>query len=306
MDLPDTLTTSAADFFEREKWEADCAFREREILIKERECNFNEADFNIRKAEHADSHWKNPLVVAILAAAMAAVGNAAVVFVNADSQITLEAQKSEQARILEMIKTGSPDKAAENLQFLLNAGLILDPTVHKNIVKFLENRKPGTGPALPSSTISKDMASLMSKFEGTMLQPYKKLGDMLIGTGHLLTADELASGMLIINGKPVDFRAGITPEQAAHLLDQDLRPIREEIQKLVTVKLTSNQVDALASLASQIGMGAFKKSTLLKKLNSEKYDEIPEEMMRWAKIHGSTTLDLLDRRNAEITLWAKP
>src|SRR5882724_5846944 len=62
------------------------------------------------------------------------------------AQTALQAQQSEQARILEMIKTGSPDKAAENLRFLLEAGLIADPTVREKLSKFLDNRNPGSGP----------------------------------------------------------------------------------------------------------------------------------------------------------------
>lgn len=62
--------------------------------------------------------------MAILAATLAAVGNAIVAVVNGLEQRQLERQKGEETRILEMIKTGDPDKAAENLKFLLDSGLI--------------------------------------------------------------------------------------------------------------------------------------------------------------------------------------
>ena len=45
---------------------------------------------------------KSPVVVAILAAAVAASGNAIVAYTNARSETNLEAQKAEQARILEI------------------------------------------------------------------------------------------------------------------------------------------------------------------------------------------------------------
>lgn len=134
--------------FEREKWEAERRFREREISLKER--------------EQATSKWRTPLVVAIYAAAIAAAGNAVVAFTNGVFQRQLEGQKSEQARILEMIKTGDPDKAAENLRFLLDAGLITNLDIQERLKEFLANRKPGSGPTLPSAS---EMKNLISKLE---------------------------------------------------------------------------------------------------------------------------------------------
>jgi hypothetical protein len=118
IDAPDWATA----LFEREKWDAERAFRERELLLKEQEQRVNDAELDLKRAEYASARWKNPLIVAILAAAIAGAGNSVVSYLNAVSRTRLEAQKSEQARILEMIKTGSPDKTAENLRFLLEAG----------------------------------------------------------------------------------------------------------------------------------------------------------------------------------------
>jgi hypothetical protein len=52
------------------------------------------------------------------------------------------------SRILEMIKTGEPDKAANNLRFLVDAGLIRNKDIHRDLTKLLETRQPGQGPAL--------------------------------------------------------------------------------------------------------------------------------------------------------------
>src|SRR5712692_215741 len=112
----DKIATS----FDREKWDIERGFRERELAIKE-------GELELHHKEQAGSGWRNPLVVAILAATAAAAGNAVVVVVNGRLQCDLESQKSEQTRILEMIRTGDPDKAADNLEFLLKTGLIDDP-----------------------------------------------------------------------------------------------------------------------------------------------------------------------------------
>jgi hypothetical protein len=53
------------------------------------------------------------------------------------------------ARILEAIRTRDPDKAAENLDFLVKIGLIVDPTRRANLERFLKERTRGQGPTLP-------------------------------------------------------------------------------------------------------------------------------------------------------------
>src|SRR5262249_53722210 len=68
----------------------------------------------------------------------------------AEQTRVLEEGKAEAARILEMIKTGDPDKAADNLKFLIDAGLISDADRRRNIRNFLANRPAGKGPTLPS------------------------------------------------------------------------------------------------------------------------------------------------------------
>lgn len=135
---------------EHKKWQEEQAFREREIAIKEREQLNREAELELKRKEQASSGWRSPLIVAIIAATMAAVGNAVVSIVNGNLQRQLENQKSEQTRILEMIKTNNPDKAAENLEFLLKAGLISDSEQQTKLQRFLDKREPGSGPSLPS------------------------------------------------------------------------------------------------------------------------------------------------------------
>jgi len=137
----DEIATSV----DREKWDVERGFREREVAVKEKE-------LELHRQEQAVSGWRSPLVVAILAATAAAGGNGVVAVVNGRSERDLESQKSESTRILEMIKTGDPDKAAANLEFLLNSGLIDDPGRAQKIKQFLSSRAPGNGPALPTAT----------------------------------------------------------------------------------------------------------------------------------------------------------
>lgn len=139
---------------EREKSDREAHAQERDAAIAEADLELRKADFAVRLAEHKRAGWRNPLVVAILAATTAAVGNAVVTIVNGSLARTIEAQESESVRILEMIKTGGdPDKAAKNLEFLLDAGLIDEPGRIERIRAFLKARKPGSGPSLPAAGI---------------------------------------------------------------------------------------------------------------------------------------------------------
>jgi hypothetical protein len=140
--------------FEREKWIVERQFRDREIAVKESEQRIREQDLEIRKEELSRSRWRSPLVVAIFTVAAAALVNGGVAWVNGKQGQRLESSRAESARILEMIKTGNADTAAENLRFLVDAGLIDDTERIAAIRHFLSTRTPGSGPSLPSPSAS--------------------------------------------------------------------------------------------------------------------------------------------------------
>lgn len=135
--------------FEREKWEAERKLREQEMA-------FREAD--------RPSPWRSPLTIAVVAAAMAGAGNAVVSQLNGSAQLRvqreqgkagadLEKIKAEQNLIIEAIKTGGDvDKAAANLEFLVNTGLVTDKQRANQIRHYIAvNRlNPERLPSLPS------------------------------------------------------------------------------------------------------------------------------------------------------------
>ena len=159
---------------ERERWIAENAFRDRELALKEREQERLDTELHLKRAEARRSRWSNPLVIAILGAAAAAAGNAGVAWqsgkaqreleddrastaqkaqeANNKAQLEVEGYKAEAARLFEVIKTNDPDKAAENLRFLLDVGLISTPAVKTGLSKYLSTRKEGQGIALPAPT----------------------------------------------------------------------------------------------------------------------------------------------------------
>ena len=133
---------------EHEKWRQESTLRAREVSVKEREQATRELELKTR--DHAGSSWRNPLVIAIVAAAVAAAGNAIVVVVNGFLQRQLEDRRAEQSLILEVIKTDNADMGAENLDFLLRVGLVADPNLREKLDGYLAEREPGSGPTLPA------------------------------------------------------------------------------------------------------------------------------------------------------------
>lgn len=141
-----TEDTHSDPDLEREKWRVEVDLRLREICLKEKEQER-------LAAEAARSRWWNPLVLAIVGGTIAAVGNAGVTWWNGKVSEQTETLKAESARIVEMIRAGDIRKARENLEFLLDTGLISGPTAG-NLKQYLKRTPADRGPLLPSFSFS--------------------------------------------------------------------------------------------------------------------------------------------------------
>src|SRR4051812_24438080 len=132
------MNDPAPSDFERQKWEAEYQLKRDELALKARE-------LDIRERESQRARWSNPLVLAILGAALAGVGNAVATYLSGKQQRDLETIKAESQLILEVTKLADPDKAAANLGFLMQMNLISDQARRLAIANYLETRKPGSG-----------------------------------------------------------------------------------------------------------------------------------------------------------------
>lgn len=134
--------------------------------------------------------------------------------------------------------------------------------------------------------------SLIKNFESMRHEAYQcPMGVWTIGYGH-------TSGV-----QPGEV---ITTEKAETLLRQDVKFAEQAIVQLVTVPLTQNEFDALASFVFNIGGNKFRTSTLLKKLNSGDYRSAADELLQWSHGGGKTLPGLMRRRIAEKTLYLQP
>jgi lysozyme len=152
------------------------------------------------------------------------------------------------------------------------------------------------------TTVSKDCIELVKKFEGL-----HKLKDDGMVHAYRCPAGKWTCGY----GATKGVRSGVkwTKEYAEMRLIEDLEEHGKIVKKYVNVPLTQSQYDSLTSFVFNLGGGAFRSSTLLKRLNAGKYDECPEQIMRWnkARVDGKLTplRGLTRRRSAEAAIFAR-
>lgn len=144
--------------------------------------------------------------------------------------------------------------------------------------------------------LGKAGVQLIQDFEGLHLTSYQdQAGVWTIGYGTTR-----------INDRPVGARQTITKDDALAYLQKDTAAICEALDEYVLRDLTQNEVDALVSFCYNLGMGAFRGSSLRKALMQD--TPIDESLFtRWSKIRIDGVLQtsngLLRRRRAEYALF---
>jgi lysozyme len=136
--------------------------------------------------------------------------------------------------------------------------------------------------------------NLNKEFEGLRLKAYKCPASVwTIGFGHTSKA-----GAPIVTPDLV-----ITKAEAEEILKRDLVQYEEGVSSRVKVTLTQGQFDALVSFVYNVGETQFSRSTLLKRVNAGRFDEVPVEFMKWTRGGGKELPGLIRRRRAEVKLW---
>ena len=72
---------------------------------------------------------------------------------------------------------------------------------------------------------------------------------------------------------------------------------------MVKVDLKQNEFDALVSWVYNLGSSNLSSSTLLQKLNTKEWDDVPNQIKRWNKAGGKVLQGLIRRREAEALLF---
>lgn len=141
---------------------------------------------------------------------------------------------------------------------------------------------------------SKKLINTIKELEGFRSKPYQdQRGVWTIGYGHTAAA-----------GYPDPKQVTeITEEEAEQILIKDLTEVAEHVNKLILVNLPKNRLESIYSFVYNIGVAAFKKSTLLKYINNREYDKIETQLRRWCYADKKISKGLQHRRETEIKLW---
>lgn len=127
---------------------------------------------------------------------------------------------------------------------------------------------------------------LVKKFEGCRLKAYKcPAGIPTIGWGE---TKNVKMGMVW------------TQKQADDALTKRLIEFKNGVLAVCPhLLLSPHRLGACVSLAYNIGLGAFKKSSVARYCNQAKWQKAGDSFMLWKKAGGKVLQGLVNRRNAE-------
>lgn len=138
--------------------------------------------------------------------------------------------------------------------------------------------------------------ALIRQYEGLRLTAYRcPAGVLTIGYGHTSAAGEpkVTSGMRLKD-----------KAEAEEIFERDVDSFENQVEQLVgNAKLSPHQFDALVSLSFNIGIGAFGRSTVLKRVKAGMLDRVPEAIMWFNRVKGAENDGLTKRRRSECALF---
>jgi lysozyme len=136
--------------------------------------------------------------------------------------------------------------------------------------------------------IAQSTLDFIIREEGSRNKAYKdSKGLWTIGVGHLIKSDEEFLKTITL-----------TDNDVKELLKRDLKWCSEAVESSVKVPLTQKQFDALYSLCFNIGETAFKKSTVVKRINQNDLKGAADAIEMWNK-----PAVLIPRRKREKALF---
>lgn len=134
---------------------------------------------------------------------------------------------------------------------------------------------------------------LIKSFEGLELRVYPDpaTGGAPYTAGYGHTGSDVKPGMKV------------TQAMADAWFDADAAKFESGVSALLKVPTTQSQFDAMVSLAYNIGLGNFSKSTLLRKHNAKCWSCAAGQFLVWNKAAGKVMNGLIRRRNAERAMY---
>lgn len=138
---------------------------------------------------------------------------------------------------------------------------------------------------------------LIEDAEGFRPRAYRcPAGVWTIGFGHTRAAGlpEVKAGMVISRA------------QAQAILAEDLDGFARGVARAITTEINDNQFSALVAFAFNVGLGAFRSSSVVRAVNGRQFDLVPRRLGLYVKARGRTLPGLVKRRHAEGLLFLTP
>jgi lysozyme len=142
--------------------------------------------------------------------------------------------------------------------------------------------------------ITEEGLALIRRSEGFRETAYRcPAGVWTIGYGHTAQAGppKVVAGMKI------------SEAEARRILVADAGRIAADVRAALTRELGDAQFSALVSFAFNVGVGAFRGSSVLAAVNAGRFAEVPGRLKLWVKAGGRVLPGLERRRAAEAALF---
>lgn len=137
---------------------------------------------------------------------------------------------------------------------------------------------------------------ILKRFEGFRKEAYKCAGGVAtLGYGSTFYLD----------GSPVQMGDTITEKDAEILLIKVVDDFKVNVKRLLPYTLPEDAVDAVVIMVYNIGLGAFTKSTLLKRIKEDhlNFAAIETEWNKWVYAGKKVLPGLVKRRKEEFALY---
>lgn len=141
--------------------------------------------------------------------------------------------------------------------------------------------------------ISDKGINLLKELEGFSDQAYQD-------TGGVWT---VGYGTTRINNIKVKSTTIATEKEATSYLYKDIKAVELALDDAIAAPITQNQFDALVCFVYNVGITAFMKSTLLRKIEEKRFADAAKEFDRWVYVGGFISEGLKNRRKKERSLF---
>jgi hypothetical protein len=234
-----------------------------EDRIKQSELRLKELEIRLKESELASkrSFTFSPLAATVVAAFLGVLGTLVASIVQGRNNTVLERQKAESGLIAKLLETGDAQKAAENISFLIDAGIITEYD-RKRLLRAIKQHNPvlpSQGPETFEPTPSGFQLSTLipAPIRGELTKSYSSFRSYLEGIGFSFPAhepkittnvppDQKNNAYYMVNERTIYVDASLTD-------DSDV--LRREYGHYALDALTGYRLSVFSRSANAIGSG---------------------------------------------------